>query len=205
MQPVNSFSSFIALVVTTFMVFNSIGMVPVFVTVLGRYERKRQIKIIFRELVIALITLSLFIFFGSKILDALRITQSTIGIVGGILLFLIAISLIFPKGGETEGLPKHEPMIVPLAIPGLAGPGSIAAMMVFSENYGLIITLSALVCAWIPSLLLILSSSIVKKFLGEKGLQAVERLGGMIICLIGLDMLTKGIIMAVKENFVIGQ
>ncbi|HRW58991.1 MAG TPA: MarC family protein [Chlamydiales bacterium] len=193
--------SFITTAISLFFVFNSIGQVPVFLALLAPYDHARQKKIIVRELIIALVILLMFIFFGNEILLVLGINQSIIGIAGGLLLVLIALTLIFPKHDDTEGLPKHEPLIVPLAIPGLAGPGTIASVMLFANQAGTLVTAAAFFLAWIPSFILILSASYIKKFLGEKGMQAVERIGGMIICLIGVNMLTKGIVELVKLNF----
>ena len=112
--------------------------------------------------------------------------------------------MIFPSAEQqTKGLPRHEPMIVPLAMPGLAGPGSIATVMVFAAQSGSFFTAGAFILAWIPSFLLILASSYIKYLLGEKGLQAVEKLGGMLICLIGINMFTMGILEMVNEYFII--
>ena len=200
MEPTNL--SFFASVVSLFFVFNSIGQVPVFIAILAPYDHARQKRIIVRELLIALAIILLFIFFGSDILRLLGITESIIGIVGGLLLVIIALQMIFPPpGSETQGLPRHEPLIIPLAMPGLAGPGSIATVMVFASKSGVMFTAAAFFLAWIPSLILLLASSYLKYLLGEKGLKAVERLGGMLICLIGSKMFVLGIMKAVQEHF----
>ncbi len=189
--------------VTIFFVFNAIGMLPVFVSVLIRYDQKKQIKIIVRELVIALVVLLAFIMWGGKILNAVSISPHSIGVGGGLLLVLIALNMIFPKHEATkkEDIPGKEPFIIPLAIPGLAGPGSIAAMMIYSNQFGILKTSSALIIAWIPSIVLILLGSFIKKILGEKGLFAIEKLGGMLICLIGVEMFTKGVIEILRISF----
>jgi len=191
--------------ISIFFVFNSIGMIPAFVAILARYEHKKQVKIIVRECVIALITLLGFTFFGSKMLLYLSISQPTIGIGGGILLLLIAISMIFPKEDPTTkaDVPGKEPLIIPLAIPGLAGPGSIAALTVMSHQVGPYIASASLIVAWIPSLFILLAASFIKKVLGEKGLLAVEKLGGMLISFIGIEIFTKSIIDIVNIHFII--
>jgi multiple antibiotic resistance protein len=195
--------SIFSLAFSLFFIFNSMGQVPVFMAVLAPYDAKRQRKIIFRELVIALAIILLFVFFGSGILNALHISKHTIGVVGGLLLLIIALQMIFPKDSPsaTKGLPRHEPMIVPLAMPGLAGPGSIAAVMIYASKVGAFFTAGAFILAWIPSLILLLASSYLKHLLGEKGLQALEKLGGMLIALIGAQMITFGIMELVKDHF----
>ena len=119
--------SFIQSAIYVFFVFNSIGEIPVFVSLLARYSHKKQIKIIIRELLIALVVLLVFAFFGKRMLQALQISTSTIGIGGGLLLIIIALNMIFPKleHANKKDLHGHEPFIIPLAIPGLAGPAKI--------------------------------------------------------------------------------
>ena len=194
--------SFFTLCISLFLVLNAVGQVPVFLALLAKYEPKDQRRIIIREVTIALGILLLFIFFGSEILHLIGISASVIGIGGGLLLIIIALTLIFPKDASLEGMPQHEPFIVPLAIPGLAGPGTIAAVMLFATKIGSVKTALAMLVAWIPSAILILTSSYIKKYLGEKGVQAVERLGGMLIFLIGIQMFCVGAINIVKEYFV---
>lgn len=195
--------SFFKSVIYIFFVFNSIGEIPVFVSLLARYSHKKQLKIIFRELTIALFVLLAFAFFGKSVLQALQISTATIGIGGGLLLIIIALNMIFPKleNANKKDLHGHEPFIIPLAIPGLAGPASIAAMFILSAKVGPLMTTSALIVAWIPSLILLLAASYIKRVLGDKGILAVEKIGGMIIILLGIEMFTKGIIDVVKVNF----
>jgi multiple antibiotic resistance protein len=179
--------------VSIFFVFNALGMIPVFVSLLARFDHKKQIKIIVRELVIALFTLLAFTFFGSRILKSLSISHTTIGIGGGLLLIIIALNMIFPKESNVSksDVPGKEPLIIPLAIPGLAGPGSIATLTVLSNQAGPFLASAALIAAWIPSLLIILAASYIKKVLGDKGLLAIEKLGGMLICFIGIEIFSK--------------
>ncbi len=195
--------SFIQSAIYIFFVFNSIGEIPVFVSLLARYSNKKQIKIIIRELLIALVVLLGFAFFGKRMLEALQISTSTIGIGGGLLLIIIALNMIFPKleHANKKDLHGHEPFIIPLAIPGLAGPATIAAMFILSARVGPLVTSGALILAWIPSLILLLAASFIKRVLGDKGILAVEKIGGMIIILLGIEMFTKGIIDVVKANF----
>ena len=195
--------SFSQSVLYIFFVFNAIGEIPVFVSLLARYSHKKQIKIIIRELVIALVVLLCFAFFGKRMLEALQISTYTIGMGGGLLLIIIALNMIFPKleHANKKDLHGHEPFIIPLAIPGLAGPATIAAMFILSAQVGPLVTAGALLIAWIPSLILLLAASFIKRVLGDKGILAVEKIGGMIIILLGIEMFTKGVIDLVKAKF----
>jgi multiple antibiotic resistance protein len=109
--------------------------------------------------------------------------------------------MIFPKEVKTEGLPAHEPFIVPLAIPCIAGPATMTAVMLFSQQYGIYITMASLFVAWIPSLIIVFLASYIRDYLGDKGLKAVERLGGMLIFLVGIQMLSSGTIDLIKVSF----
>jgi len=196
--------SFWETALSIFFVFNSIGMVPVFVAILAKFEHKKQIKIIIRELLIALFVLLAFTFFGSRILKSLMISQPTVSIAGGLLLLIIALNMIFPKEESLtkKDIPGKEPLIIPLAIPGLAGPGAIAALTVLSNQAGPLVASGALIIAWIPSLIIILAASYIKKILGEKGLIAIEKLGGMLISFIGIEILTNGVVEILQNNLI---
>ena len=199
---VSSNASFFSMASSIFFVLNATGQVPLFLAMLARFDQKRQLKIIVRELFIALAILLLFTFAGDTILQILGITQPIIAIAGGTLLFLISLGMIFPKASDSEKAVTKEPLIIPLAMPIIAGPGAMTTVMVFAHETGApLLVAGAALAAWIPSLLILLAGSLVKQILGEKGMVAVERLGGMIVCLIGIQMLTSGILVLVKEYF----
>jgi multiple antibiotic resistance protein len=200
-------AGFLTIAAAIFFVINATGQIPLFLAMLARFDQKRQIKIIVRELTVALAILLLFTFFGDDILKVLGITRSVIAVAGGVLLFLISLTMIFPKSVEEndgEKALKHEPMIIPLAIPVITGPGAITTVMLYAHEVGSsALVAGAVIAAWIPSLIILLLGSYIKQILGEKGLVAVERLGGMLVCLIGVQMLTNGIFSMVKEFFCI--
>jgi multiple antibiotic resistance protein len=192
--------SFSTLTISIFILLNSYSQIPIFLSLTSQFDAKRQRNIIIREMIFALVILITFTFFGSEALKVIGIKQPIIGMAGGLLLVIISLNMIFPKE-NTDGLPKHEPFIVPLAIPCIAGPGAITSLMVFAKQQGTLFAAGALFLAWIPSTLILLSSSVIKNYLGEKGLQALERLGGMLIVLIGIQMAAIGVIDLIKESF----
>lgn len=197
-------AGFFTIAAAIFFVLNATGQIPLFLAMLARFDQKRQLKIITRELIAALVILLLFTFFGDMILRILGITRPIIAIAGGVLLFLISLSMIFPKAVADAGekAVAHEPMIIPLAIPVITGPGAITTVMLYAHETGsALLVAGAAIAAWIPSLIILLLGSYIKQILGEKGLVAVERLGGMLVCLIGVQMLTNGILLLVKEYF----
>ncbi|MBX9744344.1 MAG: MarC family protein [Chlamydiales bacterium] len=195
-------TSFTNIATSLFFVLNSIGQIPIFLALLRKFDQKTQLKIIFRELTISLAILVSFTFFGDWILKVLGISRPILSIAGGILLFLISLSMIFPKRTEAEQQLTQEPIIIPLAIPLIAGPGSISIVMMYAHatNNPLFVS-AAVFTAWLPSLIILLVGSYVKKILGEKGLTAIERLGGMLICLISISLFTHGMLELVNEYF----
>ncbi len=196
MQP-----TFISIALSLFLILNSIGNIPFFIGLLAKFPPKRQRQIVLREMVIALILLLIFTFFGNEILSLLGISQAIIGIGGGLLLFIIALSMIFPKTEDAHS-PRQEPMIVPLAIPLIAGPGTISAVMVYAEHaQSALLVALALISAWLPSLLILLLASNIKYWLGEKAITAFARFGGMLLTLISVQMLTQGLICLIKASF----
>jgi multiple antibiotic resistance protein len=198
-------TSFFTIAVAIFLVLNATGQIPLFLALLARFDHKRQVRIICRELFVALIILLLFTFCGDKLLNILGISRPIIGMAGGILLFLISLTMVFPrKNGQDESL-QQEPVIIPLAMPIITGPGAIATVMLYAHETGNAWMVALAACAaWVPSLIIILLGSYIKKLLGEKGLVAIQRLGGMLVCLIGVQMFASGTLLIVKEFFQIG-
>jgi MarC family membrane protein len=179
-----------------FLLLDPIGNVPIFVSVLKDIDPSRQRKIIMRELIIALLIIVIFHFIGDALLSFLNVTMPTILISGGIILFLIALKMIFPgrRDPDVDISPEKEPFIVPLATPLVAGPAVLAAVMLYSGQHqtDTMLTLGAIVIAWAASTLILISSSLWKKLLGWRGLVACERLMGLILTLIAVQMFLEG-------------
>src|SRR5690606_18074466 len=121
--------------VTLFFVMDPLGNMPVFNAVLSRFEPRRRAAITARELVIALVILLIFLFAGTAILKFLGLTQPSLSIAGGVLLFLIALRMIFPaRTTAARAAEPEEPFIVPLAMPLVAGPSTIAILLLLSSR-----------------------------------------------------------------------
>ena len=182
---------------TLFFVMDPLGNVPIFLSVLAQVESRRRYPIILRESLIAFFILVLFLFFGDNILHGLGITQSALTIGGGIVLFLIAIKMIFPPETVTMQRERQlqEPFIVPLAIPLLAGPSAIVTVMLLGTqpDFPQWKVLIALVFASLLSTLLLLVAPHLRRVLGQKGLTAIERLMGMALITIAVQMFLVGI------------
>ncbi len=179
-----------------FLVMDPLGNIPLFLTTLKNIDEHRQKKIIIRELFIALAVLIIFLFFGQYILRLLQISEPSLGIAGGIVLFLISIKMIFPAVMNVpEQKIEGEPFIVPLAIPLVAGPSALASVILVMsrdpERWA--DWLVALIAAWLVSSLILLLSSGLRKFLGKRGLIAIERLMGMILTAVAVQMFMNGL------------
>lgn len=181
---------------TLFLVMDPLGNVPIFLTILKDYEGRHRRRIIVREMLIALGIMAVFLFFGSHFLSFLGLKPETISIAGGIVLFLIAIKMVFPSEGGSMGETQGEPFIVPLAIPFVAGPSTLATLLLFSQNDPdhMVQWTIAMVVAWFFTALILIYSTKLYKVLGQRGLTAMERLMGMLLVMISIQMLLNGVL-----------
>ncbi len=182
--------------VLLFLVLDPFGNIPFFATALARVEEGRRRRIIVRELLIALGVLVLFLFTGQYLLRLLRISETSLAIAGAIILFLIALRMIFPTprgvfGSDFEG----EPFIVPLAIPYVAGPSAMASvLLIMNQDPGRWPEwLAALLLAWGLTGTILYFSSGFSRYLGRRGLIALERLMGMILTALAVEMFMTGL------------
>jgi multiple antibiotic resistance protein len=157
---------------------------------------RRQRLIIARELLIALGVLMGFLWAGKYALEAMHLRQESVSIAGGIVLFLIGIRMIFPPPEGLMGeIPDGEPFIVPLAIPMIAGPSGMAAVMLMgsSEPTRLGEWSLALLIAWAATAAILFSATYLYKWLGPRALTAIERLMGMLLVAISVQMFLDGL------------
>ena len=179
-----------------FLVMDPLGNIPIFLSVLKDVEPAHRRRIIIRELIIAYGVLLLFLFFGHHILDLLQITEPSLSIAGGVILFIIALKMIFPQQEGVFGTTQErEPLIVPLAIPLVAGPSSIATILLLSaqDPTRILDWFVALTGAWLVSAVILFGSGLLRKVLRRRGLAALERLMGMILTTVAVQMLLSGI------------
>lgn len=184
------------LAVTFFLIMDSIGNIPLYLSLLHRVPEKRRSKIILREMLISLGVILLFAYLGNQFLGLLHVKKATVGMAGGIILFIISLQMIFPKKEDKITLKAgEEPFIVPLAVPLVAGPAILGAVMIYADqlqNFGAMTM--ALVIAWVASLIVLLSSSFLAKVVGPRVLAAGERLMGFVMTLIAINLFTDGIL-----------
>lgn len=182
------------LTLSLFFLMDAIGNIPVFIAILKKYPVKKQRWIIVRELTIALLTMITFYFGGNFFLDSLGISKETVRIAGGIVLLIISLKLIFPSRENEEKEDIKEPFIVPLAIPLIAGPAILASLMIYSgQDIKTFDVVLSILIAWSLSTLILLCAPFLQKILGHRGIAALERLMGLILILISIQMFIDGI------------
>lgn len=177
-------------------VMDPLGNIPLFLTLLKNVEERRRRIIIVRELLAALVILLTFLFLGQPLLDFLHLQRESVAIAGGIVLLIIGIRMVFPtKEGVMGATPQGEPFIVPLAIPLIAGPSALATLilMVRSDPEQMLNWLAALLIAWSATAVLLLMAPVLYRILRERGLIAIERLMGMLLIMIAVQMFLDGI------------
>lgn len=188
---------FVSAFLTILFVMDPLGNVPIFLSVLKDVPEARRKPVIARELLLALAILAAFLVGGTWFLQLLQLEQESISIAGGIILFIIGLRMIFPSGAvlSMDDLPAGEPFLVPLATPCVAGPSTLAVVMLFvHENPRQTLELGgALFCAWLVSAIVLLSSPLLFRVLGQRGLIATERLMGMLLVIISVQMFFDGV------------
>lgn len=194
--------SFLSMTLTLLIVLDPIGLAIMVPSLLRHVPAERVSRVIWREMAIALLVLLLFLFGGKTMLHILGLETVTLNISGAVVLFLIALGMVFPgiasatsSVNDIEG--TREPLIVPIAIPLFAGPGGIAVVMLHSARLtGLEDTFlfaGSILAAWACSLAIVLAGPRLLRHLGRRGSVALERLVGILLILISVQMFMNGL------------
>ncbi len=186
----------ISAVVLIFFVMDPLGNVPLFLSALRHVDPARHRTIIVRELCIALVVMIAFLFTGRYLLSVLHVSPAALTAAGGVILLLIALRMIFPSGERTlREEVREEPFVVPLAVPYTAGPSVLATelLLMSREPDRWPVWLAAVFLAWIGASVILFLSSDLRRVLGDRGLTALERLMGMLLVIVSVEMLMQGI------------
>jgi len=188
--------SFLSTTILLFLVIDPIGNIPIFLAALRSVPEERRLLVTLRECALGFVILVLFMLFGRVFLQMLHLSETSLGIAGGIILFLIAIRMIFPTSeylfGETAGT---EPLLFPLAVPTIAGPSALATVLLLASRDpgGFWTVLAAVGVSMGLSTLILISSGIIAKLVGRRVLTAAERLMGLILTAVAVEMFLQGI------------
>ncbi len=188
--------------VLLFFVMDPLGNVPLFLAALRHVEPARYRRVIVRELAIALGVLVGFLFTGRYLLALLRVSPAALTAGGGFVLLLIALRMVFPTSDRTlREEVAGEPFVVPLAVPYTAGPSMLATELLFMtrEPARWPVWLGAVCLAWLASAVILYFAGGLRRLLGERGLTAVERLMGMLLVVVGVEMLMSGVASYVRR------
>lgn len=182
--------------VLLFFVMDPLGNVPMFLAALRRVEPRRVRTVIVRELLIALAIMLVFLFAGRFILGMLHVSRAALTAGGGFVLLLIALRMVFPSAESSlHEEVVEEPLVVPLAIPYTAGPSMLATelLLMTREPERWPVWLGAVCIAWLASAVILFFATNLKQLLGDRGLIALERLMGMLLVTVGVEMLMQGV------------
>lgn len=178
-----------------FLVLDPFGNIPFYLSALQQVPQARQTRVVVRELLFALVALVGFLFCGRFVLGLLSISEPALTTAGGIILFLIAIRMIFPPAHSGIETVEGEPFIFPLAVPYVAGPSALAAVMFLTsrEPERWPEWLAAVFAAWLATGVILFLASTLRRRLGQRGLIAAERLMGMVLVTLAVQMLMGGL------------
>lgn len=185
-----------------FLIMNSVGHIMGYLELVKTLPTKRRQWIITREMIFALFIMLFFHFLGRFLLMALEVHAQTVSLAGGLILFLIAIRMIFP---QTKAAPVYdqavEPFIFPIATPMIAGPSILTTIMLYSyedQVSGKVVL--AILIAWIISITILFFAQNIKNIVGKRALVAAERLMGLLLTMMSMEMLLKGIKSLIKDG-----
>jgi multiple antibiotic resistance protein len=187
---------FASATLTLLLVMDPLGNIPNFMVAVKCVPENRRFRVIARELFIALLILLAVFFCGRPLMRLFHLTEEALRIAGGIMLFLIAIRMIFPQTGrEVHEEPNEEPLIVPLATPLIVGPSVMATLMLMvgKEPQQTPLWLAAMFTAWAVNSVVLLCAPFLARVLRRRGLVAMERLMGMILVVVSVQMFLDGL------------
>lgn len=201
----DSFGFFVLVFVSVFFIIDPFANIPVFMSFLGKHSAAQRKKIIQKSSLIAFVVFFFFSFFGTIVFSSLGIEVFSFKIAGGILLFLIALEMLFGFKTRTELTVKEQESaelqddlaVTPLAIPLITGPGAITTGIVLASRVGGVGQLFefavASVAAFLLSYVLLIQSKKVSEFLGLTGMKVVTRIMGLLLMAIAVQFVLNGL------------
>ncbi len=189
--------------ITLFLIMDPFGNIPLFLLILEKVSPQRRRTVLIRELLLALLIILIFVFCGQHVMNLIGLKRESVSIAGGIILFLIGVHMVFPISESHTGREyEEEPLLVPLAVPLIAGPSLLAALLVFStakpdKIFDLLI---ASLMAWGATFTVLFSAACLSSILTRRGLLAIERLMGMVLVALSVQFFLDGVSSYLKLN-----
>jgi MarC family membrane protein len=195
--------TFISATILLIVITDPLGNIPLFISNMSKVKSERRLKVILRECGVAFIVLAFFMLFGRQMLAVLHISEETLKIAGGIILFLIAVNMIFPGTGMSVGTDRigDEPFIVPIAIPLISGPSAMVTSMLIagSNPHRMLEWLAAAAITIAVTFVVFLGSDKIRDVLGEQAISAIEKLMGLLLTAMSIEMLLSGVAAYIKQ------
>lgn len=188
--------------VTLFVIVDPLGLTPLFVALTPEMPARERRGVALRACAVAAAILTLFAAFGEQVLGFVGISMPAFRVAGGILLFLTALDMLFERRSKrredrTGDEERHDPSVFPLAIPLIAGPGSIATMILLAGQRpgpeGLAMVVGVMLAVMAVVLLLFLVSGLLERLLGRTGINVVTRLLGMLLAALSVQFVLDGL------------
>jgi MarC family membrane protein len=195
--------TFLSATILLIVITDPLGNIPLFISNMRKVKRERRLKVIVRECIVAFVVLLFFMLFGRQMLLLLRLSEETLKIAGGVILFLIALNMIFPGTGAAVGQDGvvDEPFIVPIAIPLISGPSAMVTVMLIagSNPHRMIEWVAALAITIAVTFVVFLASDKIKEALGAQAISAIEKLMGLVLTAMSIEMLLSGVASYIKQ------
>ncbi len=190
--------------ITLFVVIDPIGTIPVFLYAAKSVKPELRVKFAMRAVFIATCVLLAFLFVGQLILEALGLRLGSFQVAGGIILFLFALDMIFGQSKPASEIEMAERddlsgAVFPLAMPSIASPGAILAIVILTDNHRNSIAEQAVTAGILLSILaltfaLLLGATRIQKIIGETGASVISRIMGLVLATVAIDAIINGLI-----------
>lgn len=191
--------TFLSATILLVLIADPIGNIPIFANALKHVAPERRARVILREILIAFCLLLAFMFGGESFLRVMNLSELSLQIGGGVILFLIALRMVFPPApgpAEDETEVQHtEPLVVPLAVPAIAGPSAMATvlLLVSQQPDRRLEWVGALCVTMVVSAVVLVSAERIQRIVGSRMVTAIERLMGLVLVSVAIEMMLRGI------------
>jgi len=189
--------TFLSATILLVLITDPIGNIPIFANALRPVAPERRPRVILREILIAFALLLTFMFVGEGFLRVMNLSELSLQIGGGVILFLIALRMVFPPVGAATDTDQQlmEPLVVPLAVPAIAGPSALATvlLLVSQQPERRLEWIGALCVTMTVSAIVLVSAERIQRLIGTRLVVAVERLMGLVLVSVSIEMLLRGI------------
>jgi MarC family membrane protein len=187
--------TFVSATILLILITDPIGNIPIFANALQHVAPQRRARVILREVLIAFLLLLTFMFVGEGFLRVMNLSALSLQIGGGVILFLIALRMIFPPPKSDTAEPEGEPLIVPLAIPAIAGPSALATvlLLVSQAPEKRLEWIAALCVTMTVSAVVLVLAERIQRVAGDRFVVALERLMGLVLVAVSVEMLLRGV------------